>query len=546
MKQKNNPENVLALYSRVSSEQQVKNGESLDVQLSLANRYLKKKGKEFSLLEYREEGISASKVHFTKRPKLMELLEDAKKGLFRTLLVFRRDRLDRSNDFHTIKYILIKNKVKIVYLDPSEINIEDDAIYGHLIESVITSIAAIEPKLISARVKAVFRDKTLEGLWTTGKPPYGLYHDKENSIITPIPQEEEVVKRIFNHYVNDKLGYRKIAMILNEENIPFRNHLNVEKKWTSVNIRYIISNPIYKGYLRLHKDDGQIKLVPCKGIDTPIIPPEIFNQAEQLKMTRQNFTVSPREITTTFLLSNIFYCACGSKMRGIDNSYYYTNKNGEKIYKKYLYYGCALYNLGNHVGTCQVKRVNADLVHNIVIDQCCNIFQPKNYEKTKEKLTQKQDQALKETKYRIKEVSRKISEIKRKIEVIFENLESTTEAHIVANYESRLITRNEELETHQANLKSLKEYYGELKDKVWTIEDISKKLNNWGRDIHDVSSEVKRRMLLDVIKSVRLNEDGELSIKLKLSLENFDEIKKEEGAHNNSYVHLLPFIYNER
>jgi DNA invertase Pin-like site-specific DNA recombinase len=530
-----------ALYRRVSSDKQVEKGESLEAQLSLANQYIAKLGNNATLLDYCEEGVSGSKVHFTKRPQLMRMLDDAKKGLFKTLLVFRRDRLDRSDDFHTIKYILIKAGVKIIYLDVNELNVEDDSIYGNLIESVITSIAAIEPKLISTRVKAVLREKSLKGLWKTGTPPFGLYHEKENSKLISIPEEAEIVKKIFHYYVNERMGYRKIALLLNKENVLFRNHLNIKNQWSISNIKSIINNPIYKGFIRLIEEDKSITLIRCAGMKESIISPEMFDKANEIRESRNNLSIKPREITTTFLLSNILYCSCGNSMIGLDNSYYYTRKNGEKTYRKYLYYSCILYLNGKYQGICNVKRINAELVHQIALDKCSEMFQPSNYEKTRIKLIEKQNVAIDETKLKIRHLSRRISDINRKIEVLLENLESSTEAHLVATYESRLSRRTKELEHSQVELINQKRYYNELKAKIWTIEEISEKLKDWRKKIYDVSAETKRKMLLDVLNRVLLNEEGELTIELKLSLDNL-ELIKEKGAHNNSYVYLFPFI----
>lgn len=535
--------NVLALYRRVSSDKQVEKGESLEAQYSLAKQYIAKHGKDNILRDYCEQGVSGSKVHFTKRPELMRMLDDAKKGLFSTLLVFRRDRLDRSNEFHTIKYILIKAKVKIVYLDPNEINVEEDNIYGNLIESIITSIAAIEPKLISTRVKAVLREKSLKGLWKTGKPPYGIYHDKESSKLIPIPEEAEIVKKIFHYYVNEKLGYRKIALKLNKESILFRNNQGIKNQWSVSNVKSIINNPIYNGYIRLVNEDNSVELIRCVGMDSPIIESSIFNKANEIKEKRHALDIKPREIITTFLLSNLIYCKCGSPMRGTDKSYYYTNKYGVEEYKKYIYYGCGLYLDGTHQGVCDVKLISAELIHTLTLEKCYELFQPRNYEQTRNKLIEKQNIALKETVFRIKELSKRVSDLKRKIEVLLENLESSTETHLVTTYETRINQRTEELQKFQAALLHQKRYYNKLKEKIWSIEEISEKLKDWRKEIYRVSPKIQRKMLLDVVSKVQLNENGELLIELKMDVENLEMLNKEGGAHNNSYVYLFPLIY---
>lgn len=532
------------LYRRVSADKQVEEGESLETQLSLANQYISKLDKSVELFDYCEKGVSGSKVHFTKRPELMRMLDDANKGLFSTLLVFRRDRLDRTDEFHTIKYILIKAKVKIVYLDPNEINISEDNIYGPLIESIITSIAAIEPKLISIRVKAVLREKALNGFWRTGKPPYGLFHDKDNSKLIPIEEEAKIVKKIFYYYTQEKLGYRKIALMLNEDKILFRNNQGVQKQWSTHNIKTIINNPIYKGYIKFIDENNKIQLIPCSGMDSLIIPPETFDKANKIRESRGNLTITPRKFTTTFLLSNIFFCSCGSPMRGIDSSYYYTNKNGVKEHKKYIYYSCALYQEGKHQGKCGVKMINAVLVHQLILDYCREKFLPSNYKETHNELIERQHKAVDETKFKLKHYARRISELKRKTDVLFEHLESTTQPHLVSTYEHNLSLRLKELEKYQEEYLQQKKEYKQIKERVWSIEEISENLKDWRKNIYKVPPEKQRKMILSVVNKVQLDKSGELIIELKLDLESFQFRKMERGAHNNSYVHLFPLFNN--
>lgn len=532
--------NYVGFYGRVSTKHQVEEGESLESQLFLAEQYVNKLKGDYALLKFSDEGVSASRIHFTKRPELMRMLSAAQEGKFSTLLVYKRDRLDRTFEFNTIKYILQKANVEVIYLAPGELITDDDP-YSQLTEQIIVSVAAIEPKLISARVKDGIRSKALKGHWHSGNIPYGLYKDKETSKLIPIENEKKVIQDIFDYYVYKGLGSHKIANMLNEEDVPYRSPQNILKEWSSSCISYILKNTLYKGYLTYNDEqDGEIKVIRCKNIDDPIISCDIFDQSIKIRKKRRNLTYTPRRVTTTYLLRDIFYCSCGAIMYTIDDSYYYTNKLGEREYKKYTYYRCSRYHVAK--GICKVKSINTEKVHKLVLSKCQKIFQPNNYEDTINELKKTQNSTLENSKRKIRDCKRRISVIKRKIEIVFENLESSTEPHIVTAYESRLSIRTEELKSLQSQLFDEKKYYRRVRNKIWSVDEISKKLADWSNQILNVSPYIQRGMILDVLSEVRLDENKDIKLKLNISLDNLQKI--ERGAHNYTYVHLFPlFIY---
>lgn len=82
----------VSLYIRVSTEDQVKEGYSLDVRREYLESFAKREGLEIFKL-YQDDGISG---YSTERPALKELLKDAKEKRFDLVLVYKIGRFSRN------------------------------------------------------------------------------------------------------------------------------------------------------------------------------------------------------------------------------------------------------------------------------------------------------------------------------------------------------------------------------------------------------------------------------------------------------------------
>jgi len=82
----------IAIYTRVSTEEQVREGTSLDVQREYLEKYTKREGYEIYKV-YSDEGISG---YSDKRPALQELLKDAKLRRFDLAIAYKIDRFSRN------------------------------------------------------------------------------------------------------------------------------------------------------------------------------------------------------------------------------------------------------------------------------------------------------------------------------------------------------------------------------------------------------------------------------------------------------------------
>ncbi len=136
----------VAIYARVSTSDQSTESQLLDLR-----RYVRERG--WTLFkEYTDNGISGTK---DSRPALNELMNDAKKRRFDTVLVWRFDRFARSTK-HLILALEEFRNLGIDFISYQE-NIDTSSPLGSAIFTIISAVAQLERDIIAERVKAGLR-----------------------------------------------------------------------------------------------------------------------------------------------------------------------------------------------------------------------------------------------------------------------------------------------------------------------------------------------------------------------------------------------------
>jgi DNA invertase Pin-like site-specific DNA recombinase len=141
----------VALYMRVSSDQQVKEGDSIPAQRDALTKYAKEKG--YSIVgEYLDDGISGTK--YSQRDELQRLLSDVQSGKIDLILITRLDRWFRSVRHYTAtQEILDKNNVG--WLAIWEPVYDTTTPQGRLIVNQMMSIAQFEAENTGQRIRQV-------------------------------------------------------------------------------------------------------------------------------------------------------------------------------------------------------------------------------------------------------------------------------------------------------------------------------------------------------------------------------------------------------
>jgi len=255
----------VAIYARVSTEDQAKEGFSLASQLEKLRSYCKARGWEIAG-EYVDDGYSGRN---TNRPAYKKMMEDMPK--WDVLLVMKMDRIHRnSKNFMLMMEELRKKGKEFVSMTES---LDTSTAMGRFVMDIIQRIAQLESEQIGERVYDGMRQKAKQGVGMLGSPPpYGYVYNNGKLVI--VDEEAKIVKKMFEMYL---CGYslKKIEEWLNKNGIKTKKG----GKWTKKTVARILSNPIYCGYIEWED-------ILFKGGHQAIISIEEFNEVQKLKHAR--------------------------------------------------------------------------------------------------------------------------------------------------------------------------------------------------------------------------------------------------------------------
>jgi site-specific DNA recombinase len=314
----------LAIYKRVSTEEQAIYGISLDNQELRGIELATKLGCDYSV--YSDIGISG-KVSFDKRAGLNQLLTDVGENKIDAIFVLDLDRLSRGDflQITLIKNLLKENNTKLFDVN-GEIDLND--INQELLTDIKSLLNAFELKKLSSRIKSVLEQNVQKGK-VGGGPllPFGYTKDEFKLLIIDI-KEAEVVKYIFKLSLEGK-GTKVIANILNDENIPtkrtssLKGYLKVRGEhktnflWRDAVVYRVLTNSLYKG-------DRNYK---GKVYESPIIIESVVFDLVQKKLKEKTHFKDTNN-KYTYILKGLIYCSrCKRRMfgkkreNGSDNAY---------------------------------------------------------------------------------------------------------------------------------------------------------------------------------------------------------------------------------
>ncbi|HEQ0291641.1 recombinase family protein [Streptococcus anginosus] len=293
--------NKVAIYVRVSTTNQVEEGYSIDEQKDKLSSYCHIK--DWSIYNiYTDGGFSGSN---TERPALEQLIKDAKKKLFDTVLVYKLDRLSRSqkDTLYLIEEIFIKNGIEFLSLQE---NFDTSTPFGKAMIGLLAVFAQLEREQIKERMQLGKLGRAKSGksmMWA--RTSYGYDYHKETGTVTINELEAIAVRDIFNSYLAG-MSITKLRDKLNDKYPKTPN-------WHYRIIRGILANPVYCGY---NQYKGQIFL----GNHEPIISEKTFNKTQDELKARQiaaaQFSNNPRPFRAKYMLSGIAQCGyCGAPLQ---------------------------------------------------------------------------------------------------------------------------------------------------------------------------------------------------------------------------------------
>lgn len=287
----------VALYIRVSTEEQALHGDSIEAQKQALIEYAQKN--QYKIIDYYiDDGFTATSL---KRPSLQRLLKDVREDKIDLIIFTKIDRWSRGvRNYYKIQDVLDNHKVnwKTIFE-----NYDTSTAAGQLHINIMLSVAENEAAVTSERIKVVFKNKIKNKEVITGKVPKGYKIENKKLVIDK--ETVNIVESIFSHF---------------EIHQSKRSTMNFIRDELGVNLSYktisnILSNSLYKGEYR-----GIVNYCPA------IIDKKRFDKIQ---------TVLKRNISTNtsnriYLFSSLLVCShCNHNLGG------FNTKHNDKFFFNY-------------------------------------------------------------------------------------------------------------------------------------------------------------------------------------------------------------------
>jgi|Deesub1362A_J573_1020465.scaffolds.fasta_scaffold00342_47 site-specific DNA recombinase len=233
----------VAGYVRVSTADQAE-GFSLEAQEDQIRKWCEENS--YELVKVYRDSTSGKLLE---REALLQMLDDAEKGLFDVVVVTEADRISRDLDLKGwIKINLMHSGVDLIELNKREIQTPEDQFFNRLIEA----FAEYETLRRQARIERGKLKAVRNGIPIT-RMPRGYRKKKDKVWI--VEDEAEKIRQIFRDYL--EIG--SIRAVARKHNMPYST------------VKKILRNPVYAGYF---SHNGKL----VKGSFEPIIPLDVFKR----------------------------------------------------------------------------------------------------------------------------------------------------------------------------------------------------------------------------------------------------------------------------
>lgn len=234
-----------AIYARKSKA--TDKGESIDNQIEVAKANIKLNHplEEVQFEIYIDDGFSGKSM---KRPKFVELMDDAKAGKLSGIVVYRLDRISRNvADFSSIIQRLSKWGVAFVSVNEK---FDTSTPMGEAMMYIAAVFAQLERQTIAERVKDNMLMLSETGRWLGGKTAYGYDSQrsaadkamgtKAKSRLIGIDSKLNEVQQLITLYEN--LGsLHAVVKYCSEHDV----YINGSTRITDTFLKGILSNPTY-------------------------------------------------------------------------------------------------------------------------------------------------------------------------------------------------------------------------------------------------------------------------------------------------------------
>ncbi len=377
---------VVAIYKRVSTDDQAREGHSLEEQERIIRNHCETYGYKIYKV-YSDEGFSGKET--TKRKQFNKMMADMKAKKFNKIIALKLDRITRDlYDFVTFTKSLDKYNCGFEFVLEK---FDTTSPSGRMIMNILGVFAQFEREMIRERTLIGVQGAVNKGHYG-GPIPLGYKKDKENKLFIIDEETSPIVKEIFDlclkgktyfqiaKIMKDKYGY----MTFNRRDKKTGEVYTVQKRWGDSTIGTILNNKIYYGVWEHRKKVKDVESIEISGFIPPIITKEIFDECQEC--IRRNARNYYRKKPYLFL-QKIVCPKCGCIMACAGTK----KPNG----KEYLYYKCK---------DCKTY-INEELIEKVLIQKMTTLLElyvalEKDYVMVDDKFAQIMNNSKKENKVR--------------------------------------------------------------------------------------------------------------------------------------------------
>lgn len=224
------PKRTVAVgYARVSTDEQAREGVSLDQQVARIRAYAEAKGLELSEVLV-DDGVSGKTLE---RPGLREIMRLCERGEVAHVIVLKLDRLTRQTR-HLLSLtedLFLARKVELHSVSES---LDTSSPHGRFVLTLFGGLAQMEREQIAERTRSAMAYKR-QMRQPTSHPPLGFKANGSKQRMVAVPGELAVVRRILESWRRGG-SFGRIAAEMNAEAVPTKRGA----RWYPSTVRAIV------------------------------------------------------------------------------------------------------------------------------------------------------------------------------------------------------------------------------------------------------------------------------------------------------------------
>lgn len=288
----------VALYIRVSGEEQKMHGLSLEAQQERLEKFARERG--WLIVGIYIDAAKTARKHLHKRTEFQRMVEAVKRNEIDILLFCRLDRWFRSvADYYKIMEILHDHNCEWLTTDEEY---DTTTANGRLYINVKLSIAQNEADIDGERIDVVFDSKIAHGTVVSGSCPFGFRVNEEKRLEI-VPEDAAIVQDAFSRY-EATVSQRGTVKYIREK---------YGVNWCDATFRRMLHEKLYTG---VYDRGGRVNEDFCPAIITR----EQFDHVQ--KLTSKNARSSPSG--KVYIFTSILACSeCSHKLVGYKTREYY-------------------------------------------------------------------------------------------------------------------------------------------------------------------------------------------------------------------------------